>query len=514
MEKQPRIPLTRRDYQDIVDDFTKPGGFLETHYGDLYVQFRETAIGQAIVEYLATIGAVFNYGAGIEADEGRLISARQTASVIDHADSLGYDYIGPKPATCLATLTIETDEAVSIAAGTLKAATGADFGEAIQFEALAEINKPAGTQTVTGITLTEGESFTNEPVISDGVVGTRFDIAQDSAVILDSVKVLVEGEAWTRVTNFVDSEPADKHFKVRFREDVPGTRIYFIEFGDSVSGLFPDSGQRIEISGRFGGGEDGNVPVGGISRLLTQITDTQGNIITASIVSTNDASGGLDDEGVEDIRMNATQKVVTNSRGVSRDDCTLSAIAAGAKRAVCITKNEFAGIPENTYHVMASTSLGATLTQTEKDNIKDHIQTNNPIPGSARLLVGSVGYATFDVDIDVFISKSADRETVESNITTRLTDASTGLLTYAGTIGADEPRFVLDAGQPIKLSWITDIVDSEKGVISSKVRFRNSAGTVVVSSTDTEANLENFIPEPFEVPNPRNVNITITREGT
>jgi hypothetical protein len=520
MFKQVRVPLTRRDFEEIVKWFVQPGGYLQQRYGDLYVQFRDTGAGMALVEFLASIGHVFNMTAGLEVDEGVLTSARQPASVIELADSLGYDYIGPLPASCDGTLTIDYDPDLVIAAPIL-CATDPSLGVSVPFEILTDIQKPAGTRTV-NVTFVQGESFSEQSITSDGQVGTRFDLSAEKSVILSSVIVQVNGVSWTRVSSFVDSKPSDRHFKVRFREDLPGSRVYFVEFGDGVNGLYPPSGTIIEISGRMGGGPDGNVPTGYVNQLRTTISDANGSSLTARIVSTEDAGGGTREESIEDVRLNAFRAIVTSSRTVGRVDYTLNAIAAGAKRAIALTRNESSMVPENTVLVVASKVLGQTLSNNDKESIRSGINSRGATCGTENLLVVSAAYYRFKVEIDVETTRAASLVPLKQSILDVLqgndsnpSNVILGLLTYDGVIQADSPVYVLDVGQPVKSSWVTDVVDELEGVVSSEVRFYTEDGALITKLDGAGNTVQSsVVPGTLQIPQPVSITINLKRAGS
>jgi hypothetical protein len=210
------VSLIRRSFDQIVNDFIDPSaGYLKTFFGDLRVQFMETGLGQALVELVAGVGEVFNVTATVEATEAHATTARQTASVILHADDMGYDYVGPLAATTKATLTF-TDFSgdLFISAGLVKAVTGDAFnGSPLIFECLTPIIKSAGLQVITDVQFTQGESFKMPPTVSTGIPGDVFEIAQPGTnpIELNSVRFVVDGVPWTRVQRFLDSGPSDTH---------------------------------------------------------------------------------------------------------------------------------------------------------------------------------------------------------------------------------------------------------------------------------------------------------------
>lgn len=98
-----------------------------------------------------------------------------------------------------------------------------------------------------------------------GQANQRFALAH-TPVIANSVVLEVEGpggwESWSEVDAFHGSDESDRHFLL---DPDRGVR-----FGSGLQGLAPQVGQRIRVRQyRYGGGVEGNVAVGELSRLPT-----------------------------------------------------------------------------------------------------------------------------------------------------------------------------------------------------------------------------------------------------
>lgn len=90
---------------------------------------------------------------------------------------------------------------------------------------------------------------------SNGAPSQKF-TSQHDKFISNSQEVRVDGEAWTQVTNFLNSETQDKHYVVELGESDRAT----IKFGDGKNGKIPPIGQgNIVMDYRFDAADDGNV---------------------------------------------------------------------------------------------------------------------------------------------------------------------------------------------------------------------------------------------------------------
>lgn len=103
---------------------------------------------------------------------------------------------------------------------------------------------------------TQGLSHIDEPLgSSTGLPNQRFSISKENFII-NSETVYVDDEAWTRVDNFLESKPNDKHYTLELTTNDRA----IIVFGDAVTGKIPPLGVgNIYISFRYGAQDNGNV---------------------------------------------------------------------------------------------------------------------------------------------------------------------------------------------------------------------------------------------------------------
>jgi hypothetical protein len=103
---------------------------------------------------------------------------------------------------------------------------------------------------------TQGLTHTDEPLgSSTGLPNQRFSISKENFVI-NSETVYVDDEAWTRVDNFLESKPNDKHYTVELTTNDRAV----IVFGDAVTGKIPTLGVgNIDVTFRYGVQDNGNV---------------------------------------------------------------------------------------------------------------------------------------------------------------------------------------------------------------------------------------------------------------
>lgn len=103
---------------------------------------------------------------------------------------------------------------------------------------------------------TQGRTVLGETLGSSNGAASQEFFSQQTDVIFDSQEIRVDGEPWTRVTNFLNSESQDKHYVMELSE---GDRAR-IKFGDGVTGKIPPIGQaNVVMDYRIDADADGNV---------------------------------------------------------------------------------------------------------------------------------------------------------------------------------------------------------------------------------------------------------------
>ncbi|MFF4409951.1 putative baseplate assembly protein [Streptomyces sp. NPDC001262] len=187
--------------------------------------------------------------------------------------------------------------------------------------------------TIGGTTsATHGEIVRGEDLgTSDGTPGQVLPVEQSPVAAGSLRTVLTDGptgrHSWTVVGSFADSGPADRHVTV---DEVAGE----VRFGPAVRepdgtvrqfGAVPEPGARISAAEyRRGGGRAGNVAAGTLSVLRTPLA------AVARAANRAPASGGVDAETVEGVKLRAAQWLRTQRRAVTARDYAV--IARGACR--------------------------------------------------------------------------------------------------------------------------------------------------------------------------------------
>ena len=186
------------------------------------------------------------------------------------------------------------------------------------------------TNTVSAI---QAQTVTGE--VLGGTSGARNQSwrLENAPIIKDSLRIQINegpgdaGTDWKVVDDLFGSRPTDQHVAVDWTSGE-------VRAGDGERGQVPvanaenPDGNVLAVEYRFGGGSRGNVRGGEISNLLSSIDGIDG----ARTTNPFDASGGSDEERIEDAKVRARQELRARERAVGVEDFELLAKQAGNVR--------------------------------------------------------------------------------------------------------------------------------------------------------------------------------------
>ncbi len=271
--------------------------------------------GLVLVEAFAYVADILSFYGDRILNEAYLNTATQRESVIDIARMLDYEPVSTVASTVTLTFNIDTTGgAVTIPKGTRVSTKTSPDGTAaaVTFETDAEVATGAGSTLAA--TATQGVSVGDETLgSSDGSAGQQFALAA-TPVIQDSITVEVDSGLgfieWTQFDHIIDATDQSQAFQV----NRDGRGVAYIRLGDDVNGVIPPSGSTIRASYRVGGGVAGNVGAQTITEVLDAVTGVTG------VFNTSPATGGVDEEAIDDIRESAVAALRTINRAVTLED--------------------------------------------------------------------------------------------------------------------------------------------------------------------------------------------------
>lgn len=472
---QPVLDRTSRDRAAIIDDFIRPGGYLEQEFGAEFIEFMTTELGFALIDLIAGIGDTYNAAADHIGNEGYIATATETQSIIDHARGLTYTPRSNTASKTVVTLTTAFTDPITITAGTILL-TNPNLGPQIEFEVETTVVKPSGATTLQ-IPVISGRTVEHPDFIASGSGILSTELVRPK-VINGSIIYTVDGVVWTEVDDFDESGPNDLHYRIRVNEFIPGRRLTVVETGDGQSGKIPPAGSVVSIDYRVGGGTSSNVPLNSINLFEEPLVDTGGTPIQYTLANTVAATQlGQDAETKDEIRVNAPIHARTCDKLSSNQDHEDAARANGALRALALTNNEASIVEENTVLLFVATSLSTSTPTTDAETIRTSILAAFPGRDTRRLIVAPCQVKSFTYEITILL-----RSTGNEGVVRPLVDTALSRLFASDALIGDPPRFVQQIGQPVYASNIKSVIDRIPSVSSV---------------TLTQGNV---VPEPFELP--------------
>ena len=168
------------------------------------------------------------------------------------------------------------------------------------------------------------ETITQEFQIDEDLQPYQFtyiDVPLSGKVSVMSVRVRDPGGSSYRIYEEFNSTylMSSDNYGYVSRRTSTGRRIYF---GNSLIGVQPLPGSTVEVSAQITQGIDGNVIAGSIAtgERLYMSDNNVTKAVNYTVVNTSPASGGKDEESLEDIKRNAINNLTSLGRLVSEND--------------------------------------------------------------------------------------------------------------------------------------------------------------------------------------------------
>lgn len=326
----PQVDYTSRDYASIREDMVN----LIPIYAPQWISRDPADFGIVLLEMFSYLGDLLNYYIDRSANEAFLSTASQKDSVLRIAELLGYTPTDSIPATVQLTFFNNELSTIVVPAKTQVSTTTIVNGETTQviFETNSAVTVPArvgSTQGQVSVTATEGVTIEDESVgSSDGTSDQEF-VLSDSPVINDSISVTVGGTVYGAVPFIIDAAGTDPVFTSVTDAD----EVTSIIFGDGTSGRIPPANSEILVTYRVGGGSVGNVNANTLKTILTNFTPG------LTVNNAAAASGGVDAESTDSIRVNAPSSIRTVNRAVSlKDYGDLALQVSGVAKAIAASE--------------------------------------------------------------------------------------------------------------------------------------------------------------------------------
>ncbi len=312
------------------------------------------------------------------------------------------------------------------------------------------------------VTATQAQTVTAEVLGgSDGSPNQTFTLV-NTPVLAGTLQLQVnetgtDFEPWTEVTDFLGS---DSNAQVYVLDRSTGV----IRFGDGVQGAIPlanidnATANIVAQTYRYGGGLAGNVAAGSLTAMQTSVT----GVDESKVTNLYPASGGSDEESLDDAKQRAPQVLKTRCRAVTADDFqTLARQAANIARAntIPLANPAFPGVTvpgSITVVVVPNTPDPAPMpTAATLRTVCAYLNQRRLL--TAELYVVPPTYQKVQIQASVIAQDSADL----AEVTTAITNT---LLTYLHPLTGGDDGLGWPFGGPIYYSALFQQIFSTPGV--------------------------------------------------
>lgn len=313
----PVIDYTSRDYESIRADMIR----LIRARIPFWTAENPSDFGVALVEAFAYGIDGLHYYLDRVANEAYLPTAVQRESLYAIADMFNYTPRRAVPATAYLEFRNATQADILLPAGTrVQASVPGQSGAVLKnFEVQNDTFLAAGTAVadtkVSDVLSIEGRTYRDETIgVSNGFVGQKFFLPRTS-VLSTSIRITTQlGDStveWTEVQSLQqEANPTDRVFEVLQQTD--GSSV--VRFGDGLHGEIPGLHAIIRATYRVGGGTGGNVPANTINTIIEPV------LYGVSVTNPDPASGGMNAESLDSIRINAARTYRSRDRAVTLAD--------------------------------------------------------------------------------------------------------------------------------------------------------------------------------------------------
>lgn len=364
---------------------------------------------------------------------------------------LNYELGHAAAAAVSVTFTIESGHPeIAIDAGTQVATEGTEDSPTIIFETDSDQLVPIGTDSV-AINCVHGYAVTEETLGSSEGEASQVFYAAKTGVLWQSETVEINDggwEAWTRVTDFIDSIASSKHYKIAEGSD----GSYYIMFGDGVNGKIPPSGSNnIRISYRVGGGEIGNVAAGTVIELVNDVQ------YIASITNAAAASGGTDLETIAHAQKFAPAMLRSTDRAISIQDIKTLAETYVSPIYGRIAKAAVTEVGTITAEVRIVPAAGGDPSTELKQALKEYLSDKRVVCNYLDVL--DPIYNVVDIDLSIWVK--------DGHLVSKVVDAvRAALVTYLSPTYQDPTTglYPHEFGRNVYTSDLVKIVASVSGV--------------------------------------------------
>lgn len=437
---QSRLKHTQRSFEEIRQQLIS---IIQNTDGlnQRWTDYNDSDLGMVLLELWCSIGDELHFMLDNQVNEAYLITARQRKSVVSLCKLIAYNLDPAVSSEGIVTFkwvpsagAPVTPEQVQIPKYTRLTTSGA---ETVPFVTIDAAILPEGINAV-NVRIRQGvlfeEEFESEGIPHFSCTLSRKDIAANFGAIEvligqgDDISTYVE---WTEAKNFIINSPEDN--QKRFVVETDHRDQITIKFGDGKFGAIPPLGFTIAVRYLSSMGATGNVGSNTVTTISDPIRDVTGVAASLSVSNVEACVGGTDRETIEHAKRQAPQELAALYRMVTRfdGDALLSGLA-GISKAKVWGEHELPHPDIKHFNQMYVTFIAEGVepeigepeswlpTQALRDLVLEFAEDKKIVTTRVNFVDPSVVFV--DVQLDVYVSKTASPLTVKQFVLDKLND--------------------------------------------------------------------------------------------
>ena len=363
---------------------------------------------------------------------------------------------------------------------------------------------PLSINTVSGITLHQGEYITVEKITS-GVVGEKIYFSENFKCDMSQVKVTIDSEEWNTIETFLplnsnNLSDISEAKTVLLRTD-PDGRTY-IKFGNNTNGMLPASGKKIIIQYVSNVGASGNIENNSANITLetpVYYKKPQGGnpeLLTVACKPTTTSFGGYNTQDLQTLKESSPFVFASGNRAVRREDYkALLLNKCGYKS--CNVWGEY---EESNYYGYYSLAMMNTVYYTGVKSLQKY--DNNPLGDiifedgifdAAQRAKNPITFVSYMGSLKGFSGSYTVDIVYSENPNVKITYADkygTGILTYDPSSNSNDQEMALYPYNDLQEDF-----NSGDVVITCKQKFNNQGIEYMIRDYDPVNNPTGFIYE-------------------
>ncbi len=389
---QPSADYTDRDFDSIR---LRLQALIRSAF-PTWTDFNVTNFGNILLDLFSFVLDVLGFYQENQAGEAFIATATQRKNVIALAKLLGFSPSGAHAASANVAISLAAPPTADVILPAGSTCRTAEITDPIVFQLLSEVVFTAGMNPPI-VNVDVENSISIEELFPSTALANQ-EIVLSSTPFLDASAVVTAANGgYTIVTDFLASEPGDRHFTIVVDNNDRAT----LRFGNGINGAIPLG--SITVDYRTGGGDAANVEPNTITTFDGVWTDAQGNPVIVSVTNPLKASGGSPRATTEQIRSLAPATVRAANRTVSREDYEINARRVqGVARALMTTSNEDPGVTENHGILYVVPVGGGAPSSTLKDAVLTMVTVTYPNTITFQLAVQDPRYLVLNIAMVVF----------------------------------------------------------------------------------------------------------------